>query len=309
MKILRTNSEIIIKEADKGGATIIMNKGDYKELVETILNGEVYYTKLNTSPEKELNLKYKKFLQKFKSQMTEKEFDYLLNFEVKTNNFYGLPKVHKSKKSMKSVNQQILDMSKSDLKLRPIVAGPSCHTHRLSNLIDILLRPYTKHVTSSLRDTTDFLNNLPDTILKDTILTSFDIEALYSNIPHKLGLEAIKYWIEKYPNTLNSRFSKEFIIDGIKFILENNIFCFNDTFYRQEKGTAMGTKFAPVYATLTIGYLEEKLYTIIETNYDTEFTRYLKKYWKRFLDDCFVPWTKSEEELIKFHSVLNNLQK
>ena len=312
LKILRTNSEIIIKEADKGGATIIMNTEDYKELVETILNDEVYYTKLNTCPEKELNLKYKKFLQKFKSQMTEKEFDYLLNFEVKTSNFYGLPKVHKSKqinekcKSANSGYVEIIDKI-SDLKLRPIVAGPSCHTHRLSNLIDILLRPYTKHVTSYLRDTTDFLNNLPDTIPKDTILTSFDIEALYSNIPHKLGLEAIKYWIEKYPYTLNSRFSKEFILDGIKFILENNIFCFNDTFYRQEKGTAMGTKFAPVYATLTIGYLEEKLYTIIETNYDTEFQRYLKKYWKRFLDDCFVPWTKSEEELIEFHSVLNNL--
>ena len=82
----------------------------------------------------------------------------------------------------------------------------------------------------------------------------------------------------QYPNTLNSRFSKEFILDGIKFILENNIFCFSDTFYRQEKGTAMGTKFAPVYATLTIGYLEEKLNTIIETNYDTEFQRYLKTY-------------------------------
>ena len=312
LKILRTNSEIIIKEADKGGATIIMNKEDYKELVETILNDEVYYTKLNTSPEKELKLKYKKFFQKFKSQMTEKEFDYLLNFEVKTSNFYGLPKVHKSKQineKCKSANSGYVEIPDkiSDLKLRPIVAGPSCHTHRLSNLIDILLRPYTEHVTSYLRDTTDFLNNLPNTIPKNTILTSFDIEALYSNIPHKLGLEAIKYWIEKYPNTLNSRFSKEFILDGIKFILENNIFCFNDTFYRQEKGTAMGTKFAPVYATLTIGYLEEKLYAIIETKYDTEFQRYLKKYWKRFLDDCFVPWTKSEEDLIKFHSVLNNL--
>ena len=38
LKILRTNSEIIIKEADKGGATIIMNKEEYKEVVETILN-------------------------------------------------------------------------------------------------------------------------------------------------------------------------------------------------------------------------------------------------------------------------------
>ena len=35
----------------------------------------------------------------------------------------------------------------------------------------------------------------------------------------------------------------------------------------------------------------------------------LKNIGKRFLDDCFVPWTKSEEELIKFHSVLNNLHK
>ena len=284
----------------------------YKQLVETILNDETYYTKLSTSPEKDLQLKYKKFLQKFKSQMTEKEFDYLLNFEIKTSNFYGLPKVHKSKQineKCKSTNSGYVEITDqiSDLKLRPIVAGPSCHTHRLSNLIDILLRPYTKHVTSYLRDITDFLNNLPNTIPKDTILASFDIESLYSNIPHNLGLEAVKYWIEKYPDTLNSRFSKEFILDGIKLILENNIFCFNDTFYRQEKGTAMGTKFAPVYATLTIGYLEEKLYTVIETDYDAEFQQYLKAYWKRFLDDCFIPWTKSEEELKSFHYILNNL--
>ena len=69
----------------------------------------------------------------------------------------------------------------------------------------------------------------------------------------------------------------------------------------------MGTKFAPVYATLTIGYLEEKLYTVIETDYDAEFQHYLKAYWKRFLDDCFIPWTKSEEELKTFHYILNNL--
>ena len=312
LKTLKGDDDIIIKEADKGGATIIMNKEYYKDLVETILNDETYYTKLSTSPEKDLLLKYKKFLQKFKSQMTEKEFDYLLNFEIKTSNFYGLPKVHKSKQineKCKSTNSGYVEITDqiSDLKLRPIVAGPSCHTHRLSNLIDILLRPYTKHVTSYLRDTTDFLNNLPNTIPKDTILASFDIESLYSNIPHNLGLEAVKYWIEKYPDTLNSRFSKEFIIDGIKLILENNIFCFNDTFYRQEKGTAMGTKFAPVYATLTIGYLEEKLYTILETDYDAEFQQYLKAYWKRFLDDCFIPWTKSEEELKTFHYILNNL--
>ena len=44
LKTLRGDEDIIIKEADKGGATIIMNKEDYKNLVEMILNDEIYYT-------------------------------------------------------------------------------------------------------------------------------------------------------------------------------------------------------------------------------------------------------------------------
>ena len=142
-----------------------------------------------------------------------------------------------------------------DLKLRLIVAGPSCLTHRLSNLLDILLRPFTKHVKSNLRDTTDFLNNLPNNVQPKTLLASFDIDALYSNIPHDLGIQAVEYWLEKYPEELRNRFSKDFVLDGIKFILENNTFSFNQAHYKQVKGTAMGTKVAPVYATLTIGYL------------------------------------------------------
>ena len=143
-----------------------MNKEDYKGMVETILNNETYYSELNTHPEKDLQLKYKKFLKKYKSQMTEKEFDYLQNFEAKTSNFYGLPNVHKCKQineKCKLTKSGYVEITEKvhDLKLRPIVAGSSCHTHRLSNLLDILLRPYTKHVTSYLRDTSDFLNNLP----------------------------------------------------------------------------------------------------------------------------------------------------
>ena len=314
VKSLKDDNSIIIKQADKGGASVIMSKENYKSMVERILNDEVYYTKLKTNPEKDLQMKYKRFLKNYKSHMTEKEMDYLQNFKAKTSNFYGLPKVHKSRQineKCKLAQSNYVEITEDilDLKLRPIVAGPSCQTHRLSNLIDILLRPFTKHVTSYLRDTTDFLNNIPENVPKDTILVSFDIESLYSNIPHALGLEAVDYWLEKYPETLNPRFTKEFILDGIKLILENNIFCFNDTYFKQEKGTAMGTKFAPVYATLTIGYLEEKLLNIIEKDYDADFQHFFITYWKRFLDDCFIPWTKSEAELKTFHGILNNLHK
>ena len=90
----------------------------------------------------------------------------------------------------------------------------------MSNLIDILLRPLTKRVKSYLRDTTDFLNHLPSAEPENTLLASFDVESLYSNIQHELGIEAIKYWLRKYPNDTPSRFPKLFTIEGIEFILK-----------------------------------------------------------------------------------------
>ncbi len=160
---------------------------------------------------------------------------------------------------------------------------------------------------SYLRDTTDFLNALPLTVPPNTILVSFDVESLYSNIPHTLGLEGVKYWLEKNPGELQTRFTHDFILDGIKLILENNTFYFNGAFYRQIKGTAMGTKFAPIYATLAIAYLEERLYIDIKTHFGDTFGNYFEKYWKRFLDDCFIPWTRPVTDLTILHDVLNNL--
>ena len=55
----------------------------------------------------------------------------------------------------------------------------------------------------------------------------------------------------------------------------------------------MGTKFAPVYATLSIGHLEVKLYEKVTEVFGNEFGKYFITSWKRFLDDCFIPWTKS----------------
>ena len=65
----------------------------------------------------------------------------------------------------------------------------------------------------------------------------------------------------------------------MKFILENNTFSFNSNFYQQTKGTAMGTKFAPVYATLTIGYLEVKLYEKVTMIFGNTFRDYFTSDW------------------------------
>ena len=78
-----------------------------------------------------------------------------------------------------------------------------------------------------------YINNLPKYVPLNTLMVSFDKEALYANIPHELGMEAVKYWLEKYPAERKSqRFSNDFIIEGIQFILENNTFSFGDNFYK-----------------------------------------------------------------------------
>ena len=37
-----------------------------------------------------------------------------------------------------------------------------------------------------------------------------------------MALEAIEYWLDKFPESLHPRFSKEFVLESVKFILENN---------------------------------------------------------------------------------------
>ena len=119
---------------------------------------------------------------------------------------------------------------------------------------------------SYIKDTTDFLSKLPQSSDSNAILVSFDVENLYTNIPHKLGIEAIQFWLEKYPEELPSRIDKNFILEGIKFILENNYFCFNDQYILQKKGTAMGTKFAPIFRHLYSGIWKKNCMQISRKN-------------------------------------------
>ena len=193
--------------------------------------------------------------------------------------FYGLPKTHKSemiRNECNKINSEYLEiLDPEDLKFRPIVAGQACETHRLRNLVDILLKPFVEKVKSFVRDDIDFLNYIPKTLPSNTLLVSFDVVNFYTNITHELGIEAIKSWLSKSPDLIHKRFSKQFVLESIKMILENNNF-FNETMYTQVRGTAMRTKFAPTFVTLVLAYLKEKLYSEIELKIGQEFAIFIK---------------------------------
>ena len=140
-----------------------------------------------------------------------------------------------------------------------------------------MLKPFIEKVESYVRDDIDFLTHIPESVPYNTLLVSFDVVSLYTNISHDLGLNAIRNWLTKYPNLIHKRFSKELILESIKTILENNNFYFNDVMFNQVRGTAMGTRFASTYVTLVLAYLEEILYSKVEKEFDQEFALYVKE--------------------------------
>ena len=69
----------------------------------------------------------------------------------------------------------------------------------------------------------------------------------------------------------------------------------------------MGTTFAPPYACLAIGFLEETLlYPQILSNFDPILSKYVIDYFYRYMDDGFVPWP-SDADINIFKDLLNNL--
>ena len=77
-----------------------------------------------------------------------------------------------------------------------------------------------------------------------------------------------------------------------------NTFEFNNTFYIQTHGTAMGRRMALLYANLFLAKLETDALTHAPHQPHT---------WWRFIDDIFMIWTDTDDELPTFITYLKNI--
>ena len=84
----------------------------------------------------------------------------------------------------------------------------------------------------------------------------------------------------------------------LSFCLTHNFFLFDDTFYCQTQGAAMGACFSPSYANLFMGWWEDRI-----ANNTEGFMQVLL--WIRYIDDLFIIWKGSEESAIRFVNNLN----
>ncbi|CAJ0934573.1 unnamed protein product [Ranitomeya imitator] len=102
-------------------------------------------------------------------------------------------------------------------------------------------------------------------------------------------MEAVKLFLMQHTDFSNDQMA--FCRDLLSLILTKNFFLFEDQFFFQIKGTAMGSNVAPPYANIFMDYFEKL---------------FVYPHWKRFIDDIFFVWTGTSEDLLLFHSDLNS---
>ena len=107
-----------------------------------------------------------------------------------------------------------------------------------------------------------------------------DITSLYTVIPNKEGLQALRFFFDQ--RTINTL----------------NCFSFADNHYKQFNSVAMATKMGPSYANLFVGYIENQFFNQINGTKPELYGRYI--------DDCIGATSSSREELDLFITSVNS---
>ena len=154
------------------------------------------------------------------------------------------------------------------------------------------MAPYATSHPAYVKNTYDFLDKLKQIKTnKDALLISLDVDSLSTNIDNDMGIRAVTEAFAKNPKPIH-----KYIIKLLRLSLEGNDFAFNGKHYLQISGTAMGKKFAPHFADITMAFWEA-------TNLpkcDKQPRIYL-----RYLDDIFMVWEHSRQDFNQFFETLN----
>ena len=284
---LKSNSNIITKEADKGSAIVIQNRADYIAEGLKQLNDRKFYKSVDldlTSHHNHLvSLQVTKMLES--GEINQKCAEYLVIDNPRTANFYLLPKIHKG----------IIPPPG-----RPIVSANNCPTECISQFVDHFIQPLVPILKSYVRDSGHLLWILSNiTLPSNIILCTLDVSSLYTNIPTGEGIEAVRHALFKSGNPLENP-TNHSVCELLKLVLTGNNFQFDNKHFLQIGGTAMGTKLAPSFANIFMGWFEEKYVYSYKTQ---------PLIWKRYIDDMFIIWQHGPNSLTEFTSCLDSCHK
>ncbi|XP_072397194.1 uncharacterized protein [Diabrotica undecimpunctata] len=231
VSFLKTHPNLLVLTSDKGNATVLMDRDQYLNLSQSLLDDDRYYQPLSTNPCSKFTNKINKFITHLKNIkiIDQPLAKFLHNYDGYAPRFYCLPKIHKP-----------------TLSMRPIVSSiNSPNTNIAKFLTDILSKSYNYNNNFNIVDSfhfSEFINNFE--LPQGYILVSFDVVSLFTNLPLSSVITSLRnHWNSIQPNC---PVSWDVFAELLQLTFDTNFLVFNDKYYLQIFGTPMGSSISPI---------------------------------------------------------------
>ena len=188
-KKLKSDRNIVIKEADKGSGVVVWDREDYISEANRQLDDRQVYEEIEVDPTVNLGKTINSRLNELREEDPGLE-EVTENLEVKDSKlrrFYLLPKIHKGLTSVKG---------------RPVISNSGTIMEHISEYLHHHLKPSISQSRSYVKDTNHFLSRLRKLgkIPEGAMLCTVDVVGLYPSIPYGEGLEAIREALDRREN-------------------------------------------------------------------------------------------------------------
>ena len=197
---------------------------------------------------------------------------------------YGLCKVHKYNSSTKDIPP-----------FRPILSAIGTAAYNLAKFFVPALKDFTVN-EYTVRVSFSFCKEIKD---QDSTLFmgSFDIQSLFTNIPLD---ETINICVDRaFQNKKKVKgLLKRHFKQLLALVVKSSCFVFNDTYYQQLDGVAMGSPLGPIFANLFLVYYEHNWLK----NCPLQFK---PKFYRRYFDYIFLMF-ENKEHVKKFFRYMNS---
>ncbi|CAF3430930.1 unnamed protein product, partial [Rotaria socialis] len=186
---------------------------------------------------------------------------------------------------------------KDGIPVRPIENTIHAPTTNISNYLDEIIRPiFDKECqNTTIIDGSSLIQALHQYMRKGlfkstTLFCTFDIRNLYTMLPQEGALNILVEFLNVHGYTKVKGIPLETIRLLASIVLKENVFVYGKKMYQQVLGGAMGSSFTLALANIFMWKWQKELVRRQDM---------IGEYYGRYIDDVFMTWNKSENELKK----------
>ena len=282
---LKGNNEFIILPSDKNLGPAILNREFY---MEKVLTEHLLTKAYRHMPPPEAN----KYLRETKNNLQSLYRHHKAKLGIAERQYFERSFTESHRNPMFYIVPKV---QKEPIKYRPVVSCVNSFNAIFSTWLDFKMKQLLHCIPTYLKDSNDLLKDLAalPILPENARIFTADATAMYTNIDTATALEAFNFLFDHYKKEIPENFPREFFLQALEIVMNRNLFQFDDTFWLQLDGTAMGTPTACLHATISYGVHERnKILPAFNT---------FLSFYKRFIDDVIGIWIPSTDGLDNDH--------